>query len=87
MGKEIARHKDYSEETARHIDQEVGVIMSSRLQAATDLLQGNDDQLQMLAKALLERETVEDAEIRILLGLPERGGFSGGGALAEGRPA
>ena len=87
LGKEIARHKDYSEETARHIDQEVGAIMSSRLQEATDLLQRNDDQLQMLARALLDRETVEDAEIRILLGFPERGDLSGGDALAERRPA
>ena len=87
LGKEIARHKDYSEETARHIDQEVGAIMSSRLQEATDLLKRHDDQLQMLATALLERETVEDAEIRVLLGFPERDDLPGGDALAEGRPA
>ena len=87
LGKEIARHKDYSEETARHIDQEVGAIMSSRLQIATELLQQNDGQLQTLAKALLEQETMEDAEIRILLGLPEREDLPGGDTLAEGRSA
>jgi cell division protease FtsH len=87
LGKEIARHKDYSEETARHIDQEVVAILSSRLQTATELLKRNDDQMQVLAKTLLQRETIEDAEIRILLGFPERDGFSSGDALAEGRPA
>lgn len=87
LGKEIARHKDYSEETARHIDQEVGAIVSSRLQTATELLQEHDDQVKKLAKALLEKETIADMEIRVLLGLPARGDMPGSDALSEGRSA
>ena len=88
LGKEIARHKDYSEETARHIDQEVVAILSSRLQTATEPPQ---TQMTIRCRCWQRRccrgRTIEDAEIRILLGFPERDGFSSGDALAEGRPA
>jgi cell division protease FtsH len=81
LGKEIARHKDYSEETAREIDAAVRKIMSSCLDETTRLLTENRHQLDQLAEALIERETLTDAEVRDLLGMPERdnaGDLSGG---------
>ena len=87
LGKEIARHKDYSEETARHIDQEVGGIMSSRLKKAAHLLEQHEEQLIKLAKELLKQETVDDAEIRVLLGFPARDDISGDEELTDGQSA
>ena len=77
LGKEIARHKDYSEDTARVIDREVNAIINSRLQRAQELLDEHRDQLELLATTLIEKETLDDAEIRALLGLPPRASTDG----------
>ena len=72
LGKEIARHRDYSNETAQQIDQEIRKIVESALKKANDLLTEHKDHLELLAKALMEKETLDDAQIRELLGLPAR---------------
>jgi cell division protease FtsH len=72
LGKEIARHKDYSEETARAIDQEVRSIVEEGLARAKSLLTENKDRLLLLAKTLIEKETLDDAQVRDLLGFPPR---------------
>ena len=72
LGKEIARHKDYSESTAKLIDSEISEILGSRLKRAQELLREHRDQVDIMASALLERETLGDAEIRELLGMPPR---------------
>ena len=72
LGKEIARHKDYSEETARHIDAAIRRILDEARSAAEKLLSKNRAKLERLAAALLERETLIDNEIRGLLGFPAR---------------
>ena len=72
LGKEIATHQDYSEETAQQIDQEVNEIVQSRLKLALDTLRQNRDQLEAVTELLLEKETVDDAEVRAHLGLPPR---------------
>jgi cell division protease FtsH len=72
LGKEIARHKDYSEETARAIDQEVRAIVEEGQNKAMSLLTENKDRLLLLAKTLLEKETLDDAQVRELLGFPPR---------------
>ncbi len=72
LGKEIATHKDYSEETARMIDQEVKAILERNLNRARSILREHRDQLDLLAKALLERETLDDDDIRALLGFAPR---------------
>lgn len=69
IGKEIARHKDYSEETARKIDSEVSRILKECLEEARNIVKTHRDQLEALSKALVERETLDDREIRELLGL------------------
>jgi cell division protease FtsH len=72
LGKEIARHKDYSEETARHIDAAIRRILDETCTRAEKLLAENKAKLECLAAALLEKETLIDDEIRTLLGLPKR---------------
>ena len=72
LGKEIARHRDYSDETAKQIDKEIRYIVESGLKEAKDLLTEHKDHLELLATTLVEKETLDDAQIRELLGLPAR---------------
>ncbi|RKX92713.1 MAG: cell division protein FtsH [Spirochaetes bacterium] len=72
IGKEIARHKDYSEETARKVDEEIKKIMESCLAETRQILSDNIDQLKALAEELIEKETLDDADIKKLLGIPEK---------------
>jgi cell division protease FtsH len=72
IGKEIARHKDYSEETAKKIDKEIKNIIESCLTKATELLTKNKQKLKTLAETLVIRETLDDEEIRALLHLPKK---------------
>jgi cell division protease FtsH len=64
--------KEYSEETAREIDQEVKRLVDGAYQKVQELLGANKDKLKVLAIALLEKETIEGEEIRKILGLPEK---------------
>ncbi len=72
LGKEIARHKDYSEDTARSIDQEVKRIVEAGLADAERLLREHRDHLQLLSDTLLVKENMDDDQIRSLLGMPAR---------------
>jgi cell division protease FtsH len=72
LGKEIARHKDYSEETARRIDEAVKTILKAALATAQATLKSHKAKLENLADALLARETLVDEEVRVLLGLPPK---------------
>ena len=64
--------KEYSEETAREIDQEIRKLIDDCYTRVRGMLSGNQDKLKKLATVLLERETVEGDEVRKLLGLPEQ---------------
>ncbi len=64
--------KEYSEETAREIDQEVKRLIDNAYATARTILSGNEDKLRMLAVELLKKETIEGDEIRKILGLPEK---------------
>ena len=64
--------KEYSEDTAREIDQEVKRLVDDSYSKVRELLSGNQDGLKNLATALLEKETIEGDEIRTILGLPEK---------------
>jgi len=72
LGKEIATHKDYSEETARTIDGEVRRILQESLDAVRHILKTHRDQLDKLANELVVKETLDDSEVRQLLGFPPR---------------
>ncbi|MDR3248960.1 MAG: ATP-dependent zinc metalloprotease FtsH [Treponema sp.] len=72
LGKEIARHKDYSEDTAKRIDRAVTEILDKARNLAQEILESHKGELEQLANALLSRETLVDDEVRSILGLPPR---------------
>ena len=63
LGREIAQHRDYSEETAIKIDQEVNKIVTSSYEKAKRLIIENVNALHRLASALLEKESLDGKEI------------------------
>jgi cell division protease FtsH len=67
LGREIARHKDYSEKTAIDIDEEVKKIVIDAYNTSKNLLITNRDILETVAKALLEKETMDGPEIDALI--------------------
>ena len=67
LGRDYADHQDYSEETARRIDTEVQRIMREAHERAIEILSARRDQLDLMAKVLLERETVEGEAVDALL--------------------
>ncbi len=67
LGREIAQHRDYSEETARLIDQEINNLINQSYLRAKRLLEENIDILHRLAELLLEKETVMGAELDDLI--------------------
>jgi cell division protease FtsH len=75
LGREIAQHRDYSEDTAIHIDQEVRRIVTAGYESARSILENNRDTLERIAQALLEREVLDAVELKLLLEnkpLPEK---------------
>jgi len=70
IGKEIAQHKDYSEETAKTIDSEIHSLLNSCLLETERILTEHKDQLEILADALFAEETLDDLRIREILNLP-----------------
>lgn len=67
LGKEIARHKDYSEDTARRIDTAVKAILDEARLEAERIITGHRAELDRLTDALLIQETLDDAEIREMI--------------------
>ena len=63
LGREIARHQDYSEATAVSIDEEVSRIVVERLELVQKLLNEHVETLHALAQALLDREVLDAAEV------------------------
>ncbi|MCJ7577659.1 MAG: ATP-dependent zinc metalloprotease FtsH [candidate division Zixibacteria bacterium] len=67
LGREIATHRDYSEDTAQEIDKEVRRIVEEAEEETTKLLSANLDKLHLLANALLEKEILDGEEIDKIL--------------------
>jgi cell division protease FtsH len=67
LGREIAKHKDYSEETAVEIDQEVRRIVTDAYSRAREILSDNRRALVALAESLLVREVLDSEQIKILV--------------------
>ncbi|MGI9257103.1 MAG: ATP-dependent metallopeptidase FtsH/Yme1/Tma family protein, partial [Salinispira sp.] len=72
LGKEIARHNDYSDGLAQKIDDEMHAILERAYKRAEGILKKHRDQLDTLAAELLVKETLSDVEVRELLNLPSR---------------
>ncbi|MFA5060273.1 MAG: ATP-dependent zinc metalloprotease FtsH [Candidatus Omnitrophota bacterium] len=69
LGRDMMEQKDYSEETARAIDNEIRQIIDAAYTKAQKLLTQHRDRLDILAKRLIEKEVLDVEETRILLGL------------------
>jgi cell division protease FtsH len=67
LGREIAQHRDFSEETARQIDLEVRRLIDEAYQSAHTIVETNADAMHRIAAALLERETIDADEVKMLI--------------------
>ncbi len=67
LGREIAQHRDYSEETAKKIDEEINNLVEKAYNRAKKVLEENLDILHSLAERLLEKETVLGKELDELI--------------------
>jgi cell division protease FtsH len=71
LGREISQHRDYSELTAQKIDDEVRNIVNSAYEKSSKLIKDNVDTLHTMAKALLEKETLDSKDIDKIMGIKE----------------
>jgi cell division protease FtsH len=67
LGRDIVQQREYSEETARIIDEEVKKVISNCLEDAKRMLSENRNKLEKLAEMLIEREILEGSEIDEIL--------------------
>ncbi len=71
LGREISQHRDYSELTAQKIDDEVRNIVNNAYEKSSKLIKDNVDTLHTMAKALLEKETLDSKAIDEIMGIKE----------------
>jgi cell division protease FtsH len=67
LGREFAQHQDFSEATAVEIDKEVRRILDKAYRTAQDIISSNKTALDKIARKLLERETLDGAEVNQIL--------------------
>jgi len=67
LGREIAQSRDYSDDTAKEIDRLVKKFVDDGYKSAHQILEDNRDVMHRMAEALLERETLDAAEIELLI--------------------
>jgi len=75
LGREIAQHRDYSEDTAINIDKEVHRIVNDGYERARAILQAGRTHLVSIAEALLDREVLDANDVKLLIAgqpLPDR---------------
>jgi len=75
LGREIAQHRDYSEDTAIKIDIEVRRIVTAAYETARNILETHRDTLERIAVALLDREVLDANDLKLLMEgkpLPEK---------------
>jgi len=71
LGREISQHRDYSEDTAIKIDEQVKKLVNEQYERARSIIEENRDVMVRLSETLLERETLDGVQIRrIVAGLP-----------------
>ena len=83
VGRDITKNESCSEETLREIDNEVKRIVMEAKERACRILTEHRDQLDKLANALLEQETISAAEIRRMLDLPDPDEKESGSSATE----
>lgn len=86
LGREITEQRDYSENIAELIDEEVYDIVSTQYQVALNVLTDNRDKLEAVAQRLLEIETLERADFLEIMGEPPEDMSSSGTPLVPNEP-
>ena len=69
LGRDVSRAREYSESTAQHIDGEVKRLIDDAYRQATEILEAKRDKVELIAKALLEFETLDGSQIADLINL------------------
>jgi cell division protease FtsH len=77
LGDSLMNSRDYSDDTARVIDEEVERILRDQEQRCRELLHEHRNGLDLVARALLERETIDGAEVSRLIELGKTGPVAG----------
>jgi len=72
LGRDMQKHKEFSESTAEKIDAEISKIVDSCLSKGRELLTLNRDKLDLLANSLFEKETLHAKEVYELLNIEPR---------------
>jgi len=67
LGREIGEQRNYSEEVAKQIDEEIHRIITEAHDRAMEVLSNNRDKLDRIAGRLIEKETVDSDEFEALL--------------------
>jgi len=67
LGRELAQHRDFSEETAREIDAEVRRFVNTGYESAKQIIENNRPLLSTIALSLLEREVLDAGELKLIL--------------------
>ncbi len=80
LGDGLAQTRQFSDETARVIDEEVGRILREAEARCIEILTEHRPALDLIAKALLEKETLDGAEVNRLVDVGGSGGDGGGGS-------
>jgi cell division protease FtsH len=83
LGDELAQTRQFSDETARVIDEEIERILRECEERCRTIIDEHRNSLDLIARALLEHETLDGAEVNRLVDLGRSGGGGGGSATPE----
>jgi cell division protease FtsH len=84
LGEDLMHTRDYSDDTARIIDEEVEAILREQEQRCRETLTKHRNGLDLVARALLEHETIDGSEVERLIGVAANGsGTNGSGTATE----
>jgi cell division protease FtsH len=88
LGRDLLEHKDYSEETAKSIDEEIHKLVDAAYTRAKKLLTENHTKLDKIAQRLVEKEVIDIDETKVLLGSAEEpsAGTPTQGGLSQEKP-
>ncbi len=86
LGREIIEQREFSEHTAQIIDEEIGRILRTASDQALEMLSQHRDKLDSVAKALEEKEVLDEEEFEQLIGPPPHRKLSMNGQSTDGKP-
>jgi cell division protease FtsH len=86
MGRDFGSERNYSEQIAQQIDEEVKTLVFERVTYVRELLASKRDAMDAIVKELLEKETLDDADLERIIGVPQAKDAEKLQAIAEARP-